>query len=99
MLYPFCQEPRLFKTEGKMLTPDFFLVQIREGKTEVSSSIPMSATQEHQGQQGGTSQHNTCRKDSKHLFHKSMSTKSCNNLSHFSKAQNRVLREQTQSYY
>lgn len=79
----------------KLLLP----APIREDKTEVSSSIPESATHGQQGQQGGTSQHDTYRRHSKHVFHKAMNTKPFNNLSHISRVKNPVLMEQFQSYF
>lgn len=82
-----------------MLTPDCSLAPVREDKTEMSSCIPVNTTPEQQGQQGGASQYNKYWRESKHLFHKAMSTKSFNNLPPISKAKNQVLREQIQSYY
>lgn len=45
---------------------DCSLAPVREDKTKVSSSIPVNATHEQQGQQGGAS--DMYRRESKHFF-------------------------------
>lgn len=78
-----------------MLTPeDCSLAQVREGKTEVSSSIPVNATHEQQGQHGGASQQDMYRRE-----REGASFKSFNNLPPISKVKNQALREQIQSYH